>query len=632
MFHQSQAKAPETAYSKEKIQQLLTFAGLGFWQIKKDAAGQMAFEAHESFLRLTGLTAEPVPFDLFLAEHLGAQEAVLWKNHVDQCFDGKVMSFSLTCHFSQPKQNLTLRLNTCGQLDEGKGQKNLLVISGYCQVDQSSLHTPNSSPYGDVLNCLPLPVVIYDANDRCDYLNSAAAHLHGGLDLKKHLGKSFAEMSAIYQDTDIVKSEAKSTTTFKRHVPNENRIYLGQVSDLKDDLGHTIGRIEIMQDISEASEASERVRIMLDATPLACNFWTCDKQNIACNKAATILFGMENQEEYLSNFHRLSPEVQPNGRLSHELAGEYIDEAFKNGKVTFEWMHQKLDGTQMPCEITLVRVATRTETIVAGYTRDLRELRATQAERDTERKLLKTILDSTPVCFAITVGGIIQFITPFGHDFSGRAPGDSIRDLCVGESTYDNLLKELAEKKSLAWHPIKVKRKDGEERSMLLNSYITNYYGEVGAMSWLIDITEMKNKELELQAARDAAEESTKAKSEFLANMSHEIRTPMNAILGLIHLVQQTNLNDLQFEYLTKVESAAKSLLRIINDILDFSKIEANRLEMETEEFYLADVLQTVVDLVSTQTHEKSLEFIVNVPPKTPAGLVGDQIRLAQIL
>ena len=136
----------------------------------------------------------------------------------------------------------------------------------------------------------------------------------------------------------------------------------------------------------------------------------------------------------------------------------------------------------------------------------------------------------------------------------------------------------------------------------------------------------------DLKKARDAAEESARAKGEFLANMSHEIRTPMNAVLGLLHLVMNTELTDTQREYIQKAEGAAKTLLRIINDILDFSKIEAGKLEMEQVEFNLNDVLQAVVDLISNKASEKGLEYILQVPPDTPVSLVGDQTRLTQIL
>ena len=146
------------------------------------------------------------------------------------------------------------------------------------------------------------------------------------------------------------------------------------------------------------------------------------------------------------------------------------------------------------------------------------------------------------------------------------------------------------------------------------------------------DITEGKKMEAALALALKKAEEATQAKSDFLANMSHEIRTPMNAIIGLSHLCLQTRLTTKQKDYLQKVHNSAKNLLRILNDILDFSKIEAGKLDMESLDFALEEVLSNLATVVARKAQEKNLEFLMETTPEVPAYLVGDPLRLEQIL
>ncbi len=183
-------------------------------------------------------------------------------------------------------------------------------------------------------------------------------------------------------------------------------------------------------------------------------------------------------------------------------------------------------------------------------------------------------------------------------------------------------------------HEIRMTAVDGREHDTLYT--VTGFQGANGALGGLIgvivDITPLKNAERDAERARAAAEAAAATKAEFLANMSHEIRTPMNAIIGMAHLALQTDLTARQRNYLSKLDGAAKGLLGIINDILDLSKIEAGKMFLERTGFDLETSLQQLADICLLKAREKGLELLFDIAPDVPLQLIGDPLRLGQVL
>ena len=373
-------------------------------------------------------------------------------------------------------------------------------------------------------------------------------------------------------------------------------------------------------------------QLVRDTVPLGYIYWDTKGNGLDCCPKVANLFGLNTPKEVFDNWDRLSPQYQPNGHLSAVYFEELISLADVSGKIACEWQHQTIYGEPIPVEVTCVRHRFNGNDVIIAALRDLRKPMQFYEGADIKVSWLASVLRSCPICFALLSGDQFAFITPFMSNFLGVEVGDSfstlITDPVVAEMMLDPRGDEI-----ISWIPVTIRTRYGELKEMLAHML---YFDEADGVSekivWLVDVTQSRRLERELKSAKELAEANTKAKSEFLASMSHEIRTPMNAITGLTHLLLRSELSEQQTEYIETVQQSAQILLRLINDILDFSKIEAGRLTLEYREFSIEPIISDISAVLGESIRRKNLELQVEVDNNLPPTVMGDSIRLHQVI
>ena len=388
--------------------------------------------------------------------------------------------------------------------------------------------------------------------------------------------------------------------------------------------------------IKNRHSTESRMKAMLDMTPsLGICFMNRKAEVLLCNKYVLNMFAVASTKEYSDNFTRVSPEYQPDGTLSSTGALANVKRAFDEGYARFEWVHQRMDNReQIPCEVTVFRIDDDADDYMIGYIRDLREHKAMLNEIHEKTKKLEalnhwhsSILNAVPVPVTVQDNdGKWIFINTAAEVLLKKKREDVIGLPCStwGLSICNN--KDCA--MLCAKAGMKQTRFLHEDLSYKVDvEILKNLEGKAtGYIEIIQDITEVE------RMAKADAENANRAKTAFLARTSHEIRTPMNAILGVTEIqLQDQSLSTHMREAFLMIYNSSNLLLSIINNILDLSKIEAGKMELVSAKYDVASLINDIIQL-NIMRNSKQIEFELQVDENVPAELIGDEIRIKQIL
>lgn len=280
---------------------------------------------------------------------------------------------------------------------------------------------------------------------------------------------------------------------------------------------------------------------------------------------------------------------------------------------------------------------------IQGIFWDVTERKKTEEALAYERDLLRALLDNIPdrIYFKDVKSRFLRISSSMATRLGVKDPGE-----VLGKTDFDFYPQALAQeffndeqRIILTGQPLinKLERlidRDGKESWASVTK--VPLYNRSGSVTGIIgisrDVSKLKEAEVALEHARDAALEHARVKTEFLANMSHEIRTPMNAITGMTDLLMDTTLDEEQREFVDTIRSSTDTLLGIINDILDFSKIEAGKLSLETLDFDLRDTLEDTAEMLAQRAQSKNVELVYSIDDDVPTALRGDPRRIRQVL
>lgn len=514
--------------------------------------------------------------------------------------------------------------------------------------------------------------------------NRAATH-YFGYAASEAIGKPIADLIVpqrlIEEDRDILRhvfagENVAISESVRRHQDGSTLFVEISASPIRDGHGRVVGAAKTLRNITERKLAERKILELNASLEVQVKHRTAELRSVSAlhqailshagyaviatdphgvitlfNPAAEAMLGYRTNEvvdkvsparfhderELIARAERLQGELQRHVEPNFEA----IVAKAQDAPDVNEWTYIRKDGHRIPVLLN-VSALRREDGSLRGYlgiAASLAELKLREAALEINERKLRGLFELSPLGIALTdeAGRLVEFndayraLTGYGSaellamDYWRLTPSEYLAQ----EQSVLSVLEQTGRYGPYDKH---YTRKDGSRVPVRLNGVALRIDGKPYTWSIVEDTTDQRLAEATMVNAIAAAEAASKAKSDFLANMSHEIRTPMNAILGMLQLLQRTDLSHKQRDYASKTETAATTLLALLNDVLDFSKIEAGRQTLEIHDFDLDQLLREISVIVSANVGNKDIEVVFDIDRRIPSWLIGDSLRIRQVL
>ena len=441
--------------------------------------------------------------------------------------------------------------------------------------------------------------------------------------------------------------------------PGETRTWLTSYYPVFGTARELVGINAVVIDITERKRQEEKnrdnqemFRVLFEASGDAQALLAYNANYISANPAAATLFGCASVEDFVNlSPASASPEFQPNGRRSEEMAPELMRQALDGGGAQFEWVHQRRDGSNFHADVKLTALDVGGRGIMQVTIRDISArvaadaaLRATSAQLRERERFIRTVTDNLPAAVSYwDADARLRFANRPCLHWLGRQEADALGRHAAELIAPEHMARFAPYLEGvLAGQPqrfeCELPAPAGAPQGgpvHVWGSYLPDVDadGRVrGAYTLHMDVTDLKRTESRLVLALRQAEAANRAKTEFLGNMSHEIRTPLNAIMGLARVLEEAAPGQRERGHAAHIRAASTSLLAMLSDLLDYARIESGALPLERLPFRLDATLQNIALLAAPQAWNKGLEPVFALAPGLPEQLLGDPMRLEQVL